>query len=240
MYLGLFLIIPFLNILYNNIPSRKWKLGLVITFLILTSLPSVINVYNLDSISWWSLPSGSGTMHKLIPSWWVDFYPVTYYFIGCYLSEYGLKIKSGVNFILIVLCTLLSGTYTYWRSYNANFIWGSWCGYGSLFNIVLTVLVFVFITNMNYDKFSQRLSKFIQTVSGLCLGGYLLSWIFDSIFYPILLEKVPAVPDRLEFYFIIVPIVFILSLILSYILSKVQQFLCIIYAKKPIDSHAPL
>ena len=62
----------------------------------------------------------------------------------------------------------------------------------------------------------------IRKVSGLSLGGYLVSWIFDQELYPILLAKVPSVTSRLEYYFIIVPIIFILSLFVSYLLSKIQ------------------
>ena len=231
MYIGLFLLIPFLNIVYNNLPSQKSKIWLIITFIILTSLSTVLNVYDLNSLDWWALPSSSLSTNKLIPSWWEAFYPITYYYIGCYLSEYGLKMNKALNVILIVFWTILSGTFCYWRSYNANFIWGLWCTYGSLFNIVLTTLVFALIININYDKFPHKLSLFIQKVSGLCLGGYLLSWIFDSIFYPMLLKKVPEVTDRLEYYFIIVPVVFIFSLILSYFVSLLQSLLEIIYAK---------
>ena len=231
MYIGLFLIIPFLNTLYNNIPTKGWKLGLIIVFIILTSLPSVINVYNFSSASWWGLPSSSGEYNKLIPSWWSDFYPITYYFIGCYLSEYGFKIKRFLNFVLIILFTLISGLYTYWRSYKVSFIWGSWCAYNSLFNIILTSLVFIFIINLNYDKFPRKLSLLLKEISGLCLGGYLLSWIFDSLLYPILLKKVPTMTLRLEYYFIIVPTVFVLSLVLSYFVSKIQLFMEFVFLR---------
>jgi len=231
MYIGLFLLIPFLNILYNNIPSQKWKLCLIGTFIFLTALPAVINVYSFNSVDWWLLPSSSHEFNKLIPAWWVSLYPVTYYFIGCYISEYGIKIKKSLNLILILLCVILSGLYTYWRSYKAFFVWGSWCDYPSLFNVILTVLVFAFFTNINYDNFPQKLSFVFQKLSGLCLGGYLLSYIFDSIFYPILLKKVPIMTDRLVYYFIIVPAVFASSLILSYIVSKIQLLLEIGYSK---------
>ncbi len=231
MYLGLFLLIPFLNILYNNIPSQKHKLCLVITFIVLTSLPSVINEYNLYSLSWWAMPSATEAANKIIPSWWTGIYPVTYYFIGCYLREYGLNIKKSLNIILIVGCTLFSGIYSCWRSYKSTFIWGSWCGYQSLFNVVLTVLIFVFFINLNYDKVPAKLSRFIQKISGLCLGGYLVSWIFDSVFYPILLAKIPTVQDRLEYYLIIVPVVFISSLVLSYFISVLQMLLEILIDK---------
>ena len=80
-----------------------------------------------------------------------------------------------------------------------------------------------FITMLKvFDKLPNGLAKFIQKISGLCLGGYLVSWIFDKELYPILLEKVPEVTDRLEYYIIIVPMVVILSLFASYLLSKIQ------------------
>lgn len=222
MYLGLFLLIPFLNIVYNAMSSQKWKIWLIITFVILTSLPSVLNIYNFDSLDWWILPSSSSNMNKLIPAWWQTLYPITYYYIGCYLGEYGLKINKVLNVTLIILWTILSGTFCYWRSYKTTFIWGDWCSYQSLFNIILTILVFAFIININYDKLPNRLAWIIQRISELSLGGYLVSWIFDQKIYPILLTKVPIITDRLEYYIIIVPIIFVLSLLASYLLSKIQ------------------
>lgn len=222
MYLGLFLLIPFLNIVYNALPSQKWKIWLILTFVILTSLPSVINIYDLSSLDWWALPSSSSTMNKIVPDWWQSMYPITYYYLGCYLREYGLKLKKGLNGILIILWTIFSGTFCYWRSYKTTFIWGAWCSYQSLFNVILTLLVFTFVMNTNFDKLPNGLAKFIQKVSGLCLGGYLVSWIFDNELYPKLLTKVPSVTHRLEYYFVIVPVVFVLSLVASYVLSKIQ------------------
>ncbi len=231
MYFGLFLLIPFLNILYNNLPSKKWKIGLIVIFAAVTSLPAVTNVYNFTSAAWWLLPSSSYEMTQLLPDWWTIMYPLTYYFIGCYLAEYGLKINKALNLLLIVLCIVASGLYTYWRSYKSIFIAGTWCDYQSLFNVVLTLLVFTFFINLNYDRLPKILTGFIQKLSGLCLGGYLVSYIFDSILYPVLLEKVPQMTDRLEYYFIIVPVVFVLSLVLSYFLSKIQWLLKFIFSK---------
>lgn len=232
MYIGLFLMIPFLNILYNNIPSQKWKLVLVFTFIIITILPSALNEYNLYYIDWWSFPALSSLpTNKLIPSYWVKFYPITYYFLGCYLKEYGFKIKKSLNILLIFACILLAGLYTYWRSYKSCFVLGEWANEYSLFNIILTILVFSLITNINYGNVPTSVSKFIQKISGLCLGGYLVSWVFDDYFYPILREKVPDMIYRLEYYFIIVPLVFVLSLLTSYLISKIILLLQTIFGK---------
>ena len=225
MYLGLFLLIPFLNIVYNTLPSQKWKVWLIITFVIMTSLPPVTNIYNFSSLEWWALPSSSSAFSKLIPGWWQTLYPITYYFIGCYLSEYGLKINKVCNVLLIFFVTVLSGMFCYWRSYKTKFIWGVWCAYQSVFNVILTLLVFTLIININYDKMPSRVAKFLQKISGLSLGGYLVSWIFDQEAYPILMEKVPVVTSRLEYYIVIVPVVFVLSLFASYVLSKIQWLL---------------
>lgn len=231
MYLGLFLLIPFLNILWNHIKTQKWKLCLILTFIILTALPPVVNTYDFYTPSWWALPSSSGAYNKLMPAWWVQLYPVTYYFIGCYLREYPVKIKRLLNFTLIVLCTVASGVYTYWRSYKSIFIWGPWCDYHSLFNVILTTLIFVFVINLNYDRVSPGFARLVQKISGLSLGAYLLSWIFDSQLYPILLKKVTFVTYRPGCYFVIVPVVFVSSLALSYLMSKVQRLLEMLWAK---------
>ena len=225
MYLGLFLLIPFLNIIYGTLSSKKQKLWLIITFIILTSLPSVLNIYDLSSFDWLSLPSSTTALNKVFPAWWQTLYPVTYYYIGCYLSEYGLKINKALNLALIILCTLVSGIFCYWRSHKVLFIKGAWCSYYSLFNIILTTLVFAFIINLNYDKMPNCIAKILEKISGLCLGGYLVSWIFDDIFYPLLAKKVPAIIDRLEYFVVIVPVVFILSLLASYVLSILQSLI---------------
>lgn len=222
MYIGLFLLIPFINLAYNNIPSQKWKLGFIAVLIFVTSVPSIINVYSFTTPGWWATPSISNSANQILPQYWLDFYPITYYVIGCYLGEYGLKLKKSINLLLIALSVFVSGTYYYWRSYGVNYIWGAWGSYYSLFTLITAVLVFVFINNLNYDKFPQKLAFFFSKVSGACLGGYLVSWIFDQAFYPILAEKVPFVPDRLESFVIMVPVVYVCSLLLSYALSKLQ------------------
>ncbi len=76
--------------------------------------------------------------------------------------------------------------------------------------------------NFDYERFPRWLARFIQKLSGLSLGAYLLSWIFDKALYPLLLERVPEVIYRLEFYVVMVPIIFVLSLSASYLISIIQ------------------
>lgn len=205
MYIGLFFLIPFLNLIYNNLPNKKSKIGLVAVFIFLTSFPSVANIF-----------------FKLAPCWWTKLYPITYYFIGCYLGEYGLKLKKRYSFPLIIFTVLLSGSVAFWRSQGNKFLSGQWCEYESIFSVIIVILIFAFFTNINYEKTPVWITKLLKTISGLSLGGYLVSSIFDTLLYPLLVSRVSYMPNRLEYYFLIVPAVYVLSLILSYFISKIQ------------------
>ena len=87
------LLVPFLGLLWNAIPDKKWKTILVISLVAIASLPSVVNAYKFRCPGWWSQPSINTDYVKLIPDQWSGLYPITYYFIGCYLSEFQLRIN---------------------------------------------------------------------------------------------------------------------------------------------------
>ena len=50
MYIGLFLIAPFLNLAYNKLNSQKQKRILVITFVAISILPTLFNIFNFHII----------------------------------------------------------------------------------------------------------------------------------------------------------------------------------------------
>ena len=66
MWIGLFLLTPFLNILWKNIGSRRHKLVLLLTLYLLTALPDFFNRYGLT----------------LVPAYWEALYPVTFFYLG--------------------------------------------------------------------------------------------------------------------------------------------------------------
>ena len=152
-------------------------------------------------------------------------YPVVYYFLGCYLSEYKIRLNKWINLFLILYVTFVYGVYTYWRSFQVKFIWGVWCQYYSLFTFILTLLVFLFFLNLRYDKMPAVIGNGFAKISGLCMNAYLLSWIFDKLFYPLLKDHVGEIEDRFVYFFAVVPIVIVLSLLLSYVLQVLQTLL---------------
>ena len=211
MYLGLFLLIPFLNLVYHGLENKKQKQFLLFIMLSMTALPLAINID-----------------HQIIPAWWSAIYPLTYYFIGAYLSEYLPKIK--IRYLLVLLClhVICMGSFCFIRSYNATFEWGMWCDWGSLSNTITAVLVFMIVKKIPTKQWNWRIKTGIKYISSLCLGAYLLSWIFDTMYYPILAEKVPEMIYRLEYMPIMIIAVatsaLLLSVVVTFIGSQLMKY----------------
>lgn len=213
MYIGLFLLIPFLNLIYQGLDTKKKKQLLILTIGLLTSLPCVVNIFTFSE--------GTSGFDKLIPSWWQNIYPLLYYFIGCYIREYQVKINRLLNILLFVLVSVVTGAFIYYVNYGKTFVWGPWQRWESLPFVILTVLLFIFLKNLPFQSLPSLVQRGITRVASLCFGGYLVSYIFDNIFYKVLNEKIPTAPERLGYYFIIVPLVFVCSLTLSFVLRVI-------------------
>lgn len=221
MYIGLFLFIPFLALLYRSLPSKLWKKRLILVLILLTSISSVVNVYVFDSLSWWLHPSSSNEFVKIIPQWWVKMYPFTYFFIGCYLREYGLEISRKNNILYLVLSLFFFGLYNVWRSFGGLYLQGNWNYWESINNIILSSLMFNLLLNIQWSCFSSYLKVFISKISRLVYGAYLISWVFEVIVYEYLNHFVLISNKRLEYFVIVVPLIMILSLVGSYLVNVV-------------------
>ena len=229
MYFGLYLLIPFFNILYRGIPSRRWKIVLIISLLALNTLPKLINSFNFTEPGWWSDPTISDQYQRLVPRWWYyNTYPVTYYFIGAYLREYGLKLNGILHRVLIVATLGLSTLFELWRSGKGKFNWGVGSDWDFLLTVILSVLIFSLIVQKPYRHMPKALAKVIHYISGLTLSMFMVSYIFDTLFYKILNKEIPSMPDRLTAYFIIVPAVFVASGALSAVIDLIYRLASLI------------
>lgn len=220
MYIGLYLIIPFLNIGYNHLNNKNKKI-LIIILMILTTLPSIFNIYNYSVNNWFYLTKISDGYTNIFPNWWTFLYPITYYFIGAYLSEYKPNIKSKYLIILLFCSLFAFGTFNYFRSYNSFYEWGLYTEWGSFQNVLISVLIFVLILNINTNKMNIRSKKIFSIISDLSYSAYLVTPIFELYFYDILKLFANDYYSKIKYIFILVPSIFISSLILSFIISRV-------------------
>ena len=215
MYLGLFLLIPFLNLIFNNLKDQKAKTVLVLTMLVLTAFPGIFN-----------------TNYHLLPAWWTRLYPISYYFLGCYLKEYDIKINKVANIILIIIILEISTMINIRLSFGNRFVCDAYNDWGCILNVILTFLVFTLILNTNLDKLNHRVKRVIAKVSELSLGIYLTSAIIDDLLYYNYFR--PWMVRGITGYFKIVPLVFILSASLSMIINTVYNFINKLFIEKYI------
>lgn len=225
MYIGLFLIAPFLNLGYNKLRSKRQKQVLVATFVFLTIIPTVFNIFNFNTATWWHNPTESDTYQKFIPSFWMGIYPIAYYYIGAYIREYGVKLRTRSLIAVFATGLFLIGAFSFYRSYGSTFQSSSyvyWYGFGPCFTSTCT---FVLLSRIKTKGWKPGVKNALWFVSDLALGIYLMSFISDSLIYPILNEKVPVMIDRLPFYFVTVPLSFIFAALLSVIVNLLASLI---------------
>lgn len=232
MYIGLFLIVPFLNIIYKNLDSRKQKNILLITLIAITILPSLFNAFKFDSYEWWANPATDTDTQKLMPSWWVGIYPITYYFTGCYIREYGTKIKNVFLIIALVIAIFGFGTFNFYRCYGSTFTTANYVYWYGIEPYVMSVLIFLIIKNLKLDNINVKVKFVLWKVSDLVLGTYLLSFIFDAIYYYEFLNK--STTDfyaRFPFMPLMILCVFVSALISSGIINLIAAGIEFCYKK---------
>lgn len=218
MYLGLFLLIPFLNVLYKNLKSKKEKQALIITLLALVSFAPVFNYLKYKDLFLY-----------LIPDYWTLIYPLIYYFIGCYISEYKIKIDKKKGLIALLGILLITTISLYIYSKNQVFSWSFLGTYGGITTVISSTLIFLLLYDIKIKE--NFTSKIIQNISTLSLDIYLFSYISDKILY-----KTITIPNDIHKYFILyfmtVPLTFAAAWLMSYLKSLFFKLLAKI---KPID-----
>lgn len=193
MYIGLFLLIPFLNLIFNNLKNMKEHLFLISTLVVMTGLPGLFNYMPLTIFE-------SNIVY--FPDWWLGIYPLAYYFIGCYIKEYKPEVNKLFAGILLLLIILLQTILTYHFSHGGPFV--SVIGeYGSLLVMISTTLFFIIFYDV--DIKNKAISKAISTVGGLTLDIYLSSYLVDRFVYQYVMVNVFKSTYQIIYYF--VPIV---------------------------------
>lgn len=224
MYLGLYLLIPLLNLVWRGLETKRRRQALLLIFLLLAHLPSVANGFDWTTPGAFADPALSQRYYLLIPRYFTTLYPVSYYFIGCYLREYPVKLKKSVNAGAYALSVLLFGSYAFYKSGSGVFLSGPWQNWESLLLLPCGVLLFIFFLNLDASRWKKTPRLLLAAASELTFGAYLLSCLFDKLIYDYLALKLPDFFARLPYY----PIVFatlLLSLAASYSVTVIWSLL---------------
>lgn len=217
MYIGLFLMIPFLNILYDNLDNKK---SLIIIMFVITALPPLFSgtVFN-------------GVALDVMPDYWTVCYPITFYFLGRYLKDNPLKLSLIKKIILIIVLLLVQSLLMYFYVNKNTFSWSFLGGYGNLFTTVIAVLFFSLFTNLKCNI--KPIKVVVSKISSVAFEIYLCSKVFDLIYYPLLYKSDGYSFMNFVFNYIkIVPLVFISSFVLALLINFVASKLYILIKNK--------
>lgn len=166
LYIGLLLLIPFLNKAYHGLETRAKKECLILTIILLTAMGPIL--------------------YDVIPATWLIIYVLGYYFIGAYIKEYKIRINPVLNILLIGLIIFSASFGSYFRADGGSFDW-NYLGYAqnsaysSLPAFMASTLIVVLVSDMECS--SRLTASAAKLFSIMSLEMYLFSQMFDMIIY---------------------------------------------------------
>ncbi|MEQ2528570.1 acyltransferase family protein [Bacillaceae bacterium CLA-AA-H227] len=205
MYIGLFLISPFLNILFKNIPTRKIKLVLIGILLLITSLPNFLNTYISNKIFFSA-------------DYWVQMYPITYYFIGSFLKEYQIRINKSFGIIIFVILSIIEVWIEFFYAKGGNIVFATG-SYPSLIIVFQSIIFFLIFYDL--DVKYKVFKKLFALISILSLDIYLASFITDKIVYGYFLDKHSNYTQQILFFY--APVLVVSTFILAFSLAVIRN-----------------
>lgn len=209
MYIGLFLLTPFLNMIHKGLNSAKdYKIFLFILVL-LTGFPAFFN----------SLSAQTSVFKALsFSDWWTKIYPVTYYFIGAYIKKYPVKVNKLLASISLGFVMLLQTILTVFYSYNKIFV-NVIGDYGSILIVAGAVLFFLIFYDIEIKN--KHISRLLGTISVLSLDIYLCSYISDKLVYVFVMKNIFKSQQQIMLYSVfIIMASFLIAFVISYLRCK--------------------
>ena len=163
MFIGLYLIIPFLNVLYGALKSQKEKLILLFCLSLIIIIPSTFSLLKWD--------------------YWYSCYPLFYYFIGLYLNEYKPKCNKWMLFLLIILIIVFQVIIVK----NTEILMIDLKKHSNLFCAIISIMIFLMLYNLNAKSYKKY--TIIKNLAKLSLSTFLISYIFDTLFVSMFINK---------------------------------------------------
>lgn len=209
MYMGLFLLTPFLNMIHKNLNNKRDYRIFLLILIFLTGVPGLFN----------PLASQNNLFRCLAFSdWWTKIYPITYFFIGAYIKKYPVKFNKKIAVLSLGLVVSVEAALTLFYSWNKLFaaVIGD---YGSILILAEAVLFFIIFYDVKIEN--KHLSGLLGTISALSLDIYLCSYISDKLVYTYVMKNIFKSQQQIMFYSVfIVMASFSLAFIVAYLRYK--------------------
>lgn len=209
LYIGMFLLIPFLNQFFAWEKDLKYHVALVVTLIVTAFVPSLLNGIVIN-----------GTAVDIIPNYFVSLWPFAYYFIGCFLRKYQFKFNTIACLGAAFCVSLIKGLMSFISAYEITFYKGIGGGYSDFY--VAAITTFMFMAFYKVKVKHKWLERTFAHVSKRALHIYLLSSIADAM-----INIVQKPYNNPEFYWWTFPVrcvaVFVISLVMAEVVYPITN-----------------
>ena len=130
MYIGLFLIIPFINKMLTNFKNDTI---LLIILIILTIIPA------------------ASKGESILLDFWKNLWPITYYILGAYIAKYNLKINTKLNIIYFICSFLIIGLFNFYITRGREFTLQIFDIHNNPENLFIAFFFFLLFINMKIE-----------------------------------------------------------------------------------------
>ena len=168
MYICLFMLIPFINILFRSLDRQKQKV-LIAVMMGVTMLPALMRGFRIG-----------GEEYNIFPDFLENMYVVTYYLLGAYIGEHKPQPKKWLCGV-VALGVLLFESVCCWVYTNPDYAWYLFNHNATLTHAIASVAVFLMLYQVD---FKCRPLRFVVTEFSLCsFEMYLFSYFTDKYIY---------------------------------------------------------
>lgn len=189
MYLCLFLLIPFLNRMWNALDNREVNI-LIATLVFLCAVYPVFNY--------------------IAPYYFIGLYPVMYYFIGAAIRKWKPKLNKVV--LLLITCAVcaleafISIRFTSTGLFDWTVISTADGTYGTIFIAITSTCIFLLLYDVQIK--GKIISGIMSAVSRVSFEIYLFAGAYDAIVFQYLKRSINGATQFFWWFFITVPISF--------------------------------
>lgn len=199
MWIGLYFLAPFLNILYEGITSRKTSIILIATLYVMSYLTSTVNRHGF----------------QFLPDYWVSISPLASYFIGSHIRKFGTLVprKRLVVFILVAILAEPIINLLFFPGQVYRFILGT-------VMLIVPAMAALFLLLYQWNTPKRWLQRMLAAVSNLTLEMYLYCALCDMVLYPFFLQWFQNQSQFGLFFFVIIPLELAATFCIAWITNK--------------------
>ena len=213
LYIGLYMLIPFLNAGFNSLTSRKNQVVVLGILVLFTIVPPTLSLLNNNEQNFMILP-------HIIPDYWKGLWPITYYLLGAFLASSKKKSSFKELVFVIFILDILS---VFGLAAISETTFG--IEYGVLPVFLLSSLIFYSVIHLKVSIKNEWLQRVVLFISKNTLPIYLLSVIGDYYWYPKMVEKWGDFTNIFSRFPLIVIFLLIQAILMTFILNTLLKFI---------------